>query len=248
MLLPALSKAREASKTTVCLAHLQQINASMGMYVNDYRGWPCVYYPPLPPDIPYGLGYHDLLARYSKTLGWTPGYKYTAYPVPGGFGPMVRLPWSLIQRTIFACPSDDNASGISVCGSYSYNIGLIWTMGSPTWDTGNHWRPTWGYKDQANTALMVCGGGTSFNSLRVIWYYGQIQARRLDSAAAYHNKGTTILFCDGHAQWAPVDLTNPEYFGGFFTGYRFDPSVRVWPVNLVWDPFGPVPPMPRPPY
>ena len=44
ILLPALNKAREAAKTVACLAHLQQINLAMAMYVNEYRGWPAVAY------------------------------------------------------------------------------------------------------------------------------------------------------------------------------------------------------------
>ncbi len=80
---------------------------------------------------------------------------------------------------------------------------------------------------------MACGGGIGFNSMRIIWYYGDLYARRNDGATSNHNKGTNILFCDGHAAWAPVVMTDPEYYGGVnFAGYMLDPSVRMWPVNM----------------
>src|SRR5438105_12316397 len=37
ILLPALSKARDAAKMTMCKAHLQQINNATRMYANDNR-------------------------------------------------------------------------------------------------------------------------------------------------------------------------------------------------------------------
>ena len=249
MLLPALNKAREASKTTVCLSHLQQISVAMSMYVNEYRGWPAIPYYSTPNVLfspgdslfPYGRGYQDLLSRYTKTLGCTPDYKYNYLGTQ--FGPMTRLSWDVVRDTVFGCPSDNNEVAIGNCGSYSYNIGLIWTVGSTDWTTGNHWRPVGTYKDQGNTALLVCGGGTGFGGQRIIWYAGDLYARRNDGATGNHNKGTNILFCDGHAAWAPVDMTNPEFYNGTtFAGYRFDPNVRMWPVNIVWDPTSPTQP------
>jgi prepilin-type N-terminal cleavage/methylation domain-containing protein/prepilin-type processing-associated H-X9-DG protein len=240
LLLPALNKAREASKTTVCVAHLQQIGVAMAMYVNDYRGWPANSYYPLGYP-PYGMGYQDFLSRYTKTLGCTADYKYNYLGTQ--FGPMARLSWGAVQPTIFGCPSDNNEQNLSNCGSYSYNLGLIWLVGSSSWATGNIWHPAGNYKDQGDTALLVCGGGIGFFGQRIIWYYGDLYARRNDGATGNHNKGTNILFCDGHAAWAPVDMTNPEYYGGqYFAGYRFDPMVRMWPANMIWDPYSPTQP------
>jgi len=246
ILLPALNKAREAAKTVACLAHLQQINLAMAMYVNEYRGWPAVAYynpgvaQPLPPDLPYGLCYVDFLSKYTRNLGWTPDYKYDY--LGSKFGPIIRIPWPFLAPTMFSCPSDNNEVPLGQGGSYSYNIGLIWTVGATDWKSGNHWHPVGFYKDTTNTALMVCGGGYGYLGQRVIWYYGDLYARRNDGATANHNKGTTILFCDGHAERVAVDMTDPEYFAGSqFAGYMIDPMVRLWPVNLVYDPTVPQP-------
>ncbi|MCS7179901.1 MAG: DUF1559 domain-containing protein, partial [bacterium] len=107
MLLPALSKAREKARQSVCMGNLKQIYTALRMYVNDYDGF-------LPPhNAPGASNWQGWETRILIYLG---GQK----PFPLNFG----------ERTkgfgkVFTCPSDRAPWSSSITerfrrGSYGY--------------------------------------------------------------------------------------------------------------------------------
>ena len=101
MLLPALSRAREKARQSVCLSNAKQIGLSLMMYLDDYNGW----YPPGNHKISgtYKYSFRDLLNLYlgvrnprtgSYTLGWeNHGFDY---------GPWMFGAWG---ANVWFCPS-----------------------------------------------------------------------------------------------------------------------------------------------
>ena len=87
MLMPALSKAREAARGTACLSNLKNIGSGIAMYTDDNKGMqPLNLYAWSNAGFLLSWGY--LTSRYIE-----PGYKYDA---TGG----------LNSKSIFRCPSD----------------------------------------------------------------------------------------------------------------------------------------------
>ena len=235
ILMPALSRARMSAQAAVCASNLRQLGISMGMYVNEFKGYPTMGWT-------YTYGWEDLTARYNKSLGWQPGNIYI-----GGKSPMYDLGFAKVKQSIYGCPTDEDPTGVGYCSSYSYNKNLVYMVGSPTWDAGNVWRPASKYHNTSNLALLVCGGGYGYYAERIIWYQGTLKQTRMDSAWPWHNGGSNMLFCDGHVSHISVDVKDPVYLGGVvapgnFSGYFFDSSVQIWPET---DPYMPVP---RPPF
>ncbi|MDD5599572.1 MAG: type II secretion system protein [Victivallaceae bacterium] len=99
MLLPALNKAREAGKKTVCMNNLKQIFLYMSAYADDYAGR-------VPP-------YYD----YSRTKEWYRTLKSAGY--------LANLPdsnWE--QKWIARCPSDINTSTVINLGLNSTTFSI----------------------------------------------------------------------------------------------------------------------------
>jgi prepilin-type N-terminal cleavage/methylation domain-containing protein/prepilin-type processing-associated H-X9-DG protein len=116
MLLPALGKAKEAGKKSVCASNLKQIGMSVGYYADDYNGW---FYPnsgaPYVVDTPW----HFSLIPYVGPNPWP------RYGIGTGIAG-ARAPG------IWACPSTSqvNKDGLQNCYpdySKNYYIGCDWT-------------------------------------------------------------------------------------------------------------------------
>ena len=77
MLLPALSKAREMARKTVCISNLKQIGLAVIMYADDYDGW-------IPPGYCYGAGkaWYNFLEDYH----YLPNRKVMVCPSDPGKG------------------------------------------------------------------------------------------------------------------------------------------------------------------
>ena len=92
MLLPALNKAREQSKSIKCVSNLKQISNGVNFYATDYAGWaPNHDYP--------GVTYQSW-ANTLTLLKYTPGGQKTTLAAPKGVyicpsQPNPDLPWGL---------------------------------------------------------------------------------------------------------------------------------------------------------
>lgn len=225
LLLPALSKARQAALATACLSNLRQMGLGMAMYANDFK-----VYPWLGANDTYS--WNDQIATYLKVLNRTGGQ----YRIGNtDYNYLFKVPFKYTQRTIFWCPAAPETweGGMNPApspwfiGSYSYNASLVFVYGTTSYNVR---RPVSSYRNTSNLALIVCGGGVSSGARRVI-LYGNGRGSRQDSASLFHGENGTILFCDGHADRMFVDKNVPFIYGW---GYLFDRSIAVQPDTKVW--------------
>lgn len=110
MLMPALSKARDKSKSIKCLANLKQMGTALGMYINDNSD----YVPTVQQESSAGAGtYKAWFTR--DVLGQYVGYK----------GRIVTSAASIKwQGTVYQCPSNALGTVAPASGSATTNYGF----------------------------------------------------------------------------------------------------------------------------
>jgi prepilin-type N-terminal cleavage/methylation domain-containing protein len=244
ILLPALSKARAAAATTVCLSNLKQQGNLMSLYVNDWRALPWIGKTPVSGVAP---AWTDMIARYGRVMGCNGDY---VYPYPSATGPttqfMTNLPRNIVSHSIFACPSDpsDETGPNSLwMTSYSLNKNLVGDFNSAANQLAilGPYAKYSNLKNTSNLALIVCGGGDT-NGSRRLFYVGSLNptgtpgngsiGNRCDVCGAWHSKAglSTMLFCDFHASVIEANLKAPIYNNhNTFQGYIFDLKIQVYP-------------------
>ena len=225
ILLPALSKARRAANTVVCLNNLRQMGLAMGQYSQDYKGSlpPMLHNPVDDNGIPNGPGLfnnnqvpnrgypHTFVALYTRQLvsfSTTKGWRRTT--------------------SVLYCPEDlrdfdgpDNKSG-------GAKMPAGWCGATPWWD----WLKT-AMKVPLSTSPQI---NSSYGASRMCFNNGTWQhevpmpkprkvtqfrhpsdrmmfADTTDSLDVYigagqsfyinarHGRGTNMVFADGHAEW-----------------------------------------------
>lgn len=91
MLLPALSKARERARASVCMSNLKQIGMAVHMYANDYDGYIPKLYPPIDSVEPNNNRWF-LLARLGYFDRPRPNLQYYQVLRPKEGVPILRCP------------------------------------------------------------------------------------------------------------------------------------------------------------
>ena len=92
MLLPALAKARVKAQSIACCANLSQIGKAIGMYADDYNGYP----PEYDFKISSWIGWADTL----KSMGYLP-------LLPASGAPDGAFITSPVPMGVFKCPAQD---------------------------------------------------------------------------------------------------------------------------------------------
>lgn len=209
MLLPALSKAREAANKTRCLSQLKQISLALVTYYDDYDN----FLPPVNLGRNGGTGPHsmywpDLLCEYigvkEKFYGGSKGYRW--------------------DKNIFDCKSiDRDPESYGVLTSYIATTGG-WTEHynhdgvQRTTDAPKHPRNFSWFKSPSRTALLAEGRAnlygravacltTSSAEGGTYWY--------ANWALPIHSGGSNWLYADGHASWRKYAPTNSKTDGEF---------------------------------
>lgn len=203
ILLPALARAREHARRTVCISNLKQLGQSCAMYAIDYRG--------------------NQLTALRGSWGSHTHHNWYARLIQGGYIKVNFPPWAeRAEHTVFWCPSD---KGINAVGndryvtvgaeqlglnlgnlllSYGYNsmLGYYTSTGAveiePTDDVRN---PSGVIRIMEQWSSNKDGNNTK-PDLRTL----------ADTPNQWHGKGRTILFVDGHVEWREENAITNDMF------------------------------------
>jgi prepilin-type processing-associated H-X9-DG protein/prepilin-type N-terminal cleavage/methylation domain-containing protein len=198
LLLPALNKAKEASKKSACIGNMKQMVLALNLYGDDYNkyspltGWAYFQTPEMPPQAA-GMWYNELRSY----LGNEKVMICPSAPVEWGkshYSPH----WAWIYRLRFGKPMKD--------GNQIFAGGIpMWLMTYPS-------------------AVMAFGEAkpslASINTTKG-WYHGNGVFRNYgingdglssnDAMRAYmHSNGMNCGFFDGHVEWLPAIFTVAE--------------------------------------
>jgi prepilin-type N-terminal cleavage/methylation domain-containing protein/prepilin-type processing-associated H-X9-DG protein len=209
MLLPALSKARDKSRSIACLSNMKQVGTGgLLMYADDYNGWSL--------GSPYNYFGFDTSNSANRVI-WvvplsSPGVYYTKKQAFG------YLKWQYQAKTaasgIFQCPSEQNPVTTNT-PAVNFGISTRLCFTPPT--TG---MASWN-KDTTRGLIKIDSPKSPSSLLYLadslineytVGSTGPEPSRR-------HNKATNVFFMDGHSQsLKAVDLpfgssgtTDPKY-------------------------------------
>ena len=144
ILLPTLSRAKIAARSTVCQNNLRQWGLAMGMYVDDFR-----FYPPFVMQDSQGwaplLSWQERLQRYlrAKPPLWMGTFNGMTADKPVG-------------NSVYACPDYARMPGLFIrqgAGAYGYNAeGFLGASSG----LGGDWLTSKGYMDPRAGDLRLC--------------------------------------------------------------------------------------------
>lgn len=208
MLLPALSKARERARHSVCMSNLKQIWHALIMYTEDHDGWL------LPARVPYpqywnGVvtlrPWYELLGNYGKAYG----YRYASLD----YGVYIAAPgssaWSWTKGKNLICPSERRNFTYT---HYHINLWLVGTY--TTQGSGYIPDPTYGsYLKKINqirnpsVAVWVCDGA-AYNQYSITYLY--YKDPNGYNCFKHINEFCNFLYVDGHVEpKRPIDFGIP---------------------------------------
>jgi len=196
MLLPALSKARERARQSVCLSNLKQIGLAFMMYVEDYDGW----FP---------------LATYHY-LGTNPPNNWVVMLSSNVYGGQKYI----TNSRVFACPSMYTTYPTK---NEIARYGFIWGD-KPGYVHYGYDYYGFGYQRSIpgrkiskikNPSKCILIADTRYKSGATFGYYLLLDWAHRNSSdtagilEARHNGSLNVLFADGHAE--NIRVRNPDF-------------------------------------
>jgi prepilin-type N-terminal cleavage/methylation domain-containing protein/prepilin-type processing-associated H-X9-DG protein len=176
LLLPALSKAKEAGNRTTCLANQRQLVAAWHLYADDNRGWMVRSVP-------------EYARRVDKPIPWIMLGLGEAAMADGAL-------WKYLRNTaVYHCPGDDSAHLVS----YSINVYLRGAESHRPIQRRNQIRrgaEVFAFIDHNDLFPQLMGfnmyGFLVWPANANVWYM---------YPGWWHNNGACISFVDGHAEY-----------------------------------------------
>lgn len=218
ILLPTLSKARDAGNRAACLSNLKQLGNALLMYVNDNKG--------ALPRTPKGSHTFEDAIWFHSAGGWRDQIGQ------GGFGPYLNL--SKDNWGVLVCPADSaeqrpytGAGANAYPFSYSINHMMNGNGPNPVFklvQVKNSADKVYMFEEDEYT---IDDGNAQIWSKAGAWGGTDLLALRHDKKArkelpdtpmtAPHNKPVpnqggrgNVLFCDGHADFVPRDVAHAK--------------------------------------
>ena len=203
MLLPALNKAREISKSAKCVNNLKQIGLAKAMYAEDNNGYlpPLYYTNPSATSIPWAQNLVD-----NKYITNSRIYACPAFTNAGPTSATIEAK---------GCPNTNSYTYVH----YGYNLMIGGATGiSKKINTIN-----------APSRKILCADGLiGSTNTQILGYYRLNYSMNTTNYYAYlttrHNRSVNILYSDFHVSGTACDPSNPYIF--FTKNTYFDPATK----------------------
>lgn len=208
ILLPALGKAKQAAVTTQCLSNVRQLTLAWNNYPTDNKG------ELLSAETNnYGVNEErQRLGRVAERWIHTPGHGNSEESIRRG----AMFEYVNDDLNIYRCPADETKK------VWSYTINILLSGHNPKWSS---WYPDkidddFAFKlEQVKSPSRVLNIGEEddhrgYNNGS--WMIPSEGERWMDYPTAYHPRGTTTAYVDGHAEfyrWADEDTPKIRAFG-----------------------------------
>ena len=188
MLLPALSRAKEAARSTQCLSQMRQLGLAVRLYADDNEDT-------------FPRSQHSAFANgqlpWERTLAPQLGSSTTA--------------WTNLLTGVYHCPSDRRTTLLS------YGMNVYFELGPDDDYTGKPqtWR-RWSQIPQPTATIFLAESASSADHIMPNFWVTPADAADVD--AKRHRSKANYAFADGHSQLLPfaqtyappkVDLWNP---------------------------------------
>ncbi len=193
ILLPALGRAREMAKKTVCSSNMRQYGQAMSLYVMDYNGF-------LPGPATAGMGFNYFRWKYSVGLQWylipyLTSDRTADYP----FG---ENPPEKIFMKIFICPSHKSPWLMHPYSRQHYVVHAFDIFGymSDKYRPGNP-----NYRDPVLLSSVDDPSKTWGIEDSDYYSYPNIYIQ-IDTPEPVHSLGRNVLWLDFHVSWLESTL------------------------------------------
>jgi prepilin-type N-terminal cleavage/methylation domain-containing protein/prepilin-type processing-associated H-X9-DG protein len=241
MLLPALKKARDVVKQTVCANQMKQFGLAIQMYVDDYNG----YYPAMWTTL-YGQTGADANFTWCEAI-----YDYVGL---GNYSDIASDYNAAASQSvsIFTCPADtqpapvkyrcsyginfqrDNGTGVwdGITAPYRYPSDPSYPWPEPVLPAGPvpHMKQAWVPRPSDTFSVVDYSNPDPFNNngwrysgnvaVRGFWYNGN------ETFSYPHFSANNWLFCDGHVtRLRPAETIGPTGVIGYFGSSR---CLGIW--------------------
>jgi prepilin-type N-terminal cleavage/methylation domain-containing protein/prepilin-type processing-associated H-X9-DG protein len=213
ILFPVFAQAREKARQSACLSNCKQMGLGVMLYTEDYdQTLPMGGFTGKKPD-----RWYEFIAPYTKNKGIyvcpsRPDYKQLDYGV-GGYGININIcQWTFGRRLVEVA---DIAGTFIICDGAQCSKAVTKNLDPYSWQaletSPSDWQVT-------PPGAWDNNGYVPYNSYD---QWGNEGRRPI----ARHNKGLSIIYCDGHARWSDINA---------FLG----PMPRGWPYkdpHNSWD-------------
>ncbi len=215
MLLPALKKANEMAKTTVCIGNVKQLGAGFSFYMDNYNG----YFPTLD----YGVA--------PDPRFW---YCLIDYELNGNDKSLKNNNLSLTKPGVWICPSNPTPGWDWGNLSYGYNVALGNFGRSGVSDSANYGNPVLKLmminKPEKKIMLGDSDGDRDWDGRITSNYY------TLGGRHSQGNPGGVVSYIDMHVTWITqretfrpgVTWNGTRWSGGSWGSAATDPVTQMW--------------------
>jgi len=203
ILLPALSKARDAARKTACLSNLRQVHQLIAMYANEYKD-----------RVP--VGYRGQKQFNSMIYSGTAG-RFVL------FG-MIRTAGYMPEPAVFYCPAENDPR--SIMGS-DVNPWPPGPEGNPAVNVaaGYGFRPAVDIPDDPQTWGSLLPRLSKFRSKAILADLTALPTR----LNTRHRIGVNVLYGDGSAKWVPREVFDEPLSHCTALGAAADPfQDQIW--------------------